>query len=159
MFKPVGKIEKVHDALQVQVEGWTLGTLVIAAGDVPKLLRGRTVDVNFVQQRPGREPFIGYAGTAVLSRSGKAINVRIEARLMTAPLKQVQRVLTGQQLAARLSSPAPVIDADRMQREAIDAGLVRVLRWIRSPRTHGTPWSGSSWRTSAVRPSPRAPWM
>ncbi|WP_214020195.1 hypothetical protein [Methanoculleus sp.] len=124
-FNQVGKIEKVHDALQVQVDGWTLGTLVIGAGDVSKLLKGRTVNVNFVQQRPGREAFIGYAGTAVLSRSGKAVNVKIEARLMTAPLAQVQRVLSGQQLAARLSAPAPVIDADRVQREAIDAGLVR----------------------------------
>jgi hypothetical protein len=51
MFKPVGKIEKVHDALQVQVDGWQLGQLVIAAADVPKLLNGREVDVNFVQQR------------------------------------------------------------------------------------------------------------
>ncbi|MCC7555355.1 MAG: hypothetical protein KO254_04435 [Methanoculleus marisnigri] len=125
MFKPVGKIEKVHDALQVQVDGWTLGTLVIAAADVPRLLRGRTVNVNFVQQRPGREAFIGYAGTARISRSGKAVNVKIEARLMTAPLAQVQQVLEGRRTAARLSSPAPVIDADRVQRETIDAGLVR----------------------------------
>lgn len=125
MFNQVGKIEKVHNALQVRVDGWTLGSLVIAAGDISKLLKGRAVNVNFVQQRPGREAFIGYAGTAVLSRSGKAINVRIESRLMTVPLKQVQRVLSGQQLAARLSSPAPVIDADKVQREAIDADLVR----------------------------------
>ena len=125
MFKPVGKIEKVHDALQVQVDGWTLGTLVIAAADVPKLLNGRVVDVQFVQERPGREVFIGYAGSAALSRSGKAVNVRIESRLMTAPLKAVQKVLSGQQLAARLSAPAPIIDADRVQREAIDAGLPR----------------------------------
>jgi len=104
MFKPVGKIEKVHDALQVQVDGWTLGSLVIAAADVPKLLNGREVDVNFVQQRDGREPFIGYAGSARISRSGKAINVKIESRMMTAPLKAVQKVITGQQIAARLSA-------------------------------------------------------
>ncbi len=125
MFKPVGKIEKVHDALQVQVDGWKLGQLVIAAADVPKMLNGHAVDVQFVQERPDREPFIGNAGTAVLSRSRKAINVRIESRLMTAPIKQVQKVLSGQQLAARLSSPPPVIDADREQAKAIDADLVR----------------------------------
>ena len=125
MFKPVGKIEKVHDALQVQVDGWTLGTLVIAAADVPKLLNGRVVDVQFVQERPGREVFIGYAGSAALSRSGKAVNVRIESRLMTAPLKAVQKVLSGQQLAARLSAPAPIIDADEEQRRPIDEGLIR----------------------------------
>lgn len=124
-FRPCGKIQKHHDALQVQVDGWRLGELVIAAADVPKLLNGREVDVNFVQQRDGREPFIGYAGTAVLSRSGRAVNVRIESRLMTAPLAAVQKVLSGQQLAARLSAPAPVIDADREQAKSIDHDLVR----------------------------------
>ena len=124
-FTPMGKIQKVHDALQVQVDGWTLGTLVIAAADVPKLLNGRVVDVQFVQERPGREVFIGYAGSAALSRSGKAVNVRIESRLMTAPLAAVQKVITGQQLAARLSAPAPIIDADEEQRRPIDEGLIR----------------------------------
>jgi len=123
-FRPCGKIQKHHDALQVQVDGWTLGSLVIAAADVPKLLNGQEVDVNFVQQRPGREPFIGYAGSARISRSGKAVNIRIEARLMTAPLKAVQKVITGQQLAARLSAPAPIIDADREQSRRIDEGLI-----------------------------------
>lgn len=124
-FKPCGKIQKVHDALQVQVDGWTLGTLVIAAGNVSNLLNGHAVEVNFVQQRPGREAYIGYAGTARLSRSGKAINVRIESRMMTAPLKAVQQVVAGQRSAARLSAPAPIIDADAVQRAPIDAGLVR----------------------------------
>jgi hypothetical protein len=124
MFKPVGKIEKVHDALQVQVDGWKLGELVIAAADVPKMLNGHAVDVQFVQERPDREVFIGYAGTATLSRSGKAVNVRIESRLMTAPLKAVQKVIAGQQIAARLSVPAPIIDADREQSRRIDEGLI-----------------------------------
>ena len=124
-FRPCGKIQKVHDALQVQVDGWTLGSLVIGAADVPKLLNGQEVDVNFVQQRPGREPFIGYAGSARISRSGKAVNIRIEARFMTAPLKVVQKVLSGQQLAARLSAPAPIIDADEELRRPIDEGLIR----------------------------------
>lgn len=125
MFKPVGKIEMVHNALKVQVDGWSLGTLVIGAGAIPDLLAGRTVDVNFVQQRPGREVFVGYAGTARVSRSGKAVNVQIESRLMSASIKQVQRVIAGQQIAARLSSPTPIIDAEKQQREAIDAALVR----------------------------------
>ena len=125
MFKPVGKIEKVYDALQVQVDGWTLGTLVIAAADVPKLLNGRVVDVQFVQERPGREVFIGYAGSAALSRSGKAVNIRLESRFMTVPRKAVEAVVEGKRKSARVSSPAPIIDADRVQREAIDAGLPR----------------------------------
>ena len=125
MFKPVGMIQKDHAALRVVVDGWKLGTLVIAAADVPKMLNGDEVTIHFVQQRPGREPFIGYAGSARISRSGKAINVKIESRMMTAPLEQVRKVLSGQQLAARLSSPAPIIDADERQRERIDADLVR----------------------------------
>jgi len=124
MFRSVGKIEKVHNALRVDLPSWKLGTLVIAAGDIPKLLRGRVVDVCFVQQRGDEEPFIGHAGTAVLSRSGKAVNVKVEARLMTAPLAQVRKVLSGQQIAARLSSPAPIIDADREQSRRIDEGLI-----------------------------------
>ena len=125
MFKPCGKIQKHHDALQVRVDGWKLGELVIAAADVPKMLNGHAVDVQFVQERPDREVFIGYAGTAQLSRSGKAVNVKIEARLMTAPLKAVEKVIAGQQLAARLSAPAPIIDADREQAKSIDHDLVR----------------------------------
>jgi hypothetical protein len=101
-----------------------LGSLVIGAADVPKMLNGHVVNVQFVQQRPGREPFIGYAGTARISRSGKAVNVRIESRLMTAPLAQVRKVLSGQQLAARLSAPAPIIDADEEQSRRIDEGLI-----------------------------------
>ena len=124
-FTPMGKIQKHHDALQVQVDGWRLGELVIGAADVPKMLNGDEVTIHFVQQRPGREPFIGYAGSARISRSGKAINVRIESRMMTAPLAQVQKVITGQQLAARLSAPAPIIDADREQAKSIDHDLVR----------------------------------
>jgi hypothetical protein len=125
MFKPCGKIQKHHDALQVRVDGWKLGELVIAAADVPKMLRGHAVDVQFVQERPGREVFVGHAGTARISRSGKAVNIRIEARLMTAPLKAVEKVIAGEQAAARLSSPAPVIDADKEQAKSIDHDLVR----------------------------------
>jgi len=123
-FRPCGKIQKHHDALRVQVDGWRLGELVIAAGDIPKLLNGHAVDVQFVQERPGREVFVGRAGTARISRSGRAVNVKVEARLMTAPLAQVRKVLSGQQIAARLSAPAPIIDADEEQSRRIDEGLI-----------------------------------
>ena len=56
-----------------RVDAWD--RLVIGAADVPKMLNGDEVTIHFVQQRPGREPFIGYAGSARISRSGKAINV------------------------------------------------------------------------------------
>ena len=124
-FTKAGRITRDRHALRVEIDGWRLGELVIGAADVPKMLNGDEVTIHFVQQRPGREPFIGYAGSARISRSGKAINVKIESRIMTAPLKAVQKVITGQQLAARLSAPAPIIDADERQRERIDADLVR----------------------------------
>jgi len=53
--------------------------------------------------------------------------VKIEARLMTVPVKALQAVVEGKMTAARLSAPAPVIDADQVQREAIDRDLVRSL--------------------------------
>lgn len=123
-FTKAGRITRDRHALRVEIDGWQLGQLVIGAADVPKMLNGDEVTIHFVQQRPGREPFIGHAGTAVLSRSGKAVNVRIESRLMTAPLAQVRKVLSGQQIAARLSSPTPIIDADEEQSRRIDEGLI-----------------------------------
>jgi hypothetical protein len=124
-FTPMGKIQKRHDALQVQVDGWRLGELVIGAADVPKMLNGDEVTIHFVQQRPGREPFIGYAGSARISRSGKAVNVRIESRFMTVPRKALEAVVEGKRKSARLSSPTPIIDADEEQAKSIDHDLVR----------------------------------
>ncbi len=123
-FRPCGTIQKDHAALRVDLPSWKLGTLVIAADDVSKVLSGRPVDVSFVQER-GEDVFVGFAGTARPSRSGKAINIRIEARLMTVPVAAVQAVVAGRRPSARLSSPAPIIDAERVQREAIDHDLVR----------------------------------
>jgi hypothetical protein len=123
-FIPCGTVEKVHEALKLDVPGWTLGELVIGSDDVQKVLSGRPVDVSFVQER-GEDVFVGFAGTARPSRSGKAINIRIEARLMTVPVAAVQAVVSGRRASAQLSSPAPVIDADAAQRKAIDHDLVR----------------------------------
>ena len=129
MFKPVGMIQKDHAALRVVVDGWKLGTLVIGAADVPKMLNGDEVTIHFVQQRDGREPFIGYAGSARISRSGKAVNVRIEGQTYTSPIAQVRQVVAGTRTAALLSrpAPAPILDADRVQRERIDAGLIHAF--------------------------------
>lgn len=123
-FTPVGELKKTHEALHLTVSGWGLGELVIAAGDVPKLLSGHEATVHFVQRR-GDEVFIGFAGTARPSRSGRAINVRIESRLMTVPRKAVEAVVSGKRATARVSAPAPIIDADKEQRKAIDHDLVR----------------------------------
>ena len=123
-FTKAGRITRDRHALRVDLDGgYPLGRLVIAAGNVSNLLNGHAVEVNFVQDRPGREVYIGYAGTARLSRSGKAINIRIEARLMTVPLRALESVISGKRQTARISSP--IIDADRVQREAIDQDLTR----------------------------------
>ena len=125
-FEPCGTIEKDHSALRVDLPSWKLGQLVIGATDVSKLLTGSEATVSFVQQR-GEAVFVGYAGTARISRSGAAINIRIEARLMTVPVKAVRAVVEGKRTAAPISAPAPVIDADERQRERIDAGLIHAF--------------------------------
>lgn len=122
-FKTCGKVMKAHKALTLDVAGWTLGQLVIAGDDVPVLLSGGEVDICFVQRRPDREPFVGYAGRARPSRSGAAITFWIESRMCTVPRRALENVLSGQVLAARVSTPAPIIDADRER--AIDHDLVR----------------------------------
>lgn len=126
-FKKIGKIEKDHAALRVDVPAWKLGELVIAAGDIPALLNGRAVDIQFVQRNEGREPFVGYAGTAYTSRSGRAINLTIEGVFYSVPAKDLRGVVDSTRAGAPVSKPAPVIDADAQQRERIDKGLC--LAW------------------------------
>jgi hypothetical protein len=124
-FNPCGEVRRDHQALALDVNGWTLGRLVVAAGDVSKLLRGAEVEVSFVQERDNGEVFVGYAGRARPSRSGKAITFWIEGHMATVPRRGLEAVVSGKLEKARLSAPAPIIDADRVQREAIDAGLPR----------------------------------
>lgn len=124
-FTPVGTVEKDHRALSLDLDGWTLGRLVIAAGDVQALLAGREVDIHFVQEHPDRDPFIGHAGRARPSRSGNAITVWVEGRMATVPRKALEAVVSGKRESARLSSPTPIIDADQVQRKAIDHDLIR----------------------------------
>lgn len=124
-FKPCGRIEREHRALALDVDGWTLGRLVVAAADVPALLRGKEVDLHFVQNNPGREAFVGYAGRAKTSRSGRAINFWLSGQLYTTPRAQLEAVVGGDRRAARVSTPAPIIDADRVQRKPIDHDLPR----------------------------------
>ena len=124
-FKPCGRVGREHQALTLDVDGWTLGRIVVAAGDVAALLNGREVDLHFVQNNPGREAFIGFAGRAKPSRSGRAINFWMSGQLYTTPRAQIEAVATGRRRAARVSTPAPIIDADREQRNAIDHDLVR----------------------------------
>ena len=122
-FNPCGEVRKDHQALALALDGWTLGQLVVGAGDVSKLLRGVEVEVSFVQERDDGEVFVGYAGRARPSRSGKAFTFWIESRMATVPRKALEAVVAGKRKTARISSPAPVIDADTVQ--AIDHDLVR----------------------------------
>ncbi len=105
------------------------GTLVIGAAAVRDLFDGKEADVSFVQVRAVEQVFIGWSGTARVSRSGRAVTLRIEGQTFTSPIAQVRQVVAGTRTAALLSRPAaaPVIDADRVQRERIDAGLIHAF--------------------------------
>lgn len=124
-FNPCGEVRRDHRALALNVDGWTLGRLVVAAADVSKLLRGAEVEVSFVQERDDGEVFVGYAGRARPSRSGKAITFWIEGHMATVPRRGLEAVVSGKLEKARLTSPAPVIDADAVQAKAIDHDLIR----------------------------------
>jgi len=124
-FNPCGEVRKDHRALALDVDGWTLGRLVVGADDVSKLLKGAEVEISFVQERDDGEVFVGYAGRARPSRSGKAFTFWIEGHMVTVPRRGLEAVVAGSRQTARISSPAPVIDADKEQQEAIDHDLQR----------------------------------
>lgn len=127
-YVKAGKITRDRSALVVEIDGREgPGIVVIGAREIPELLSGRRVEVCFVQQNPGREPFVGYSGEAWTSHSGRAICLKIEGKVYSSPIEQVRRVAAGTRAAALLSRvvDSPVIDADERQRERIDADLVR----------------------------------
>lgn len=123
-----GRLTRDRSALRVELDDWNgPGDLVISAQEVPKLLAGNRAEINFVQcQNPDRV-FVGHAGEAWISRSGRAVCIRIEKGIYTSPIAQVRAVADGTRASALLSRPVPagVIDADKAQRVAIDADLVR----------------------------------
>lgn len=125
-FSHVGEVRKDHHALALNVQGWELGRLVVAAGDVPALLNGAEVEVSFIQERDDGEVFVGHAGRARPSRSGRAVTLWIEGQIYTSPIAQVRQVVAGTRQAALVSRPAdsPIIDADQEQRKAIDHDLI-----------------------------------
>jgi hypothetical protein len=127
-FVKVGRITRDRHALRVEIDGRNgPGDLVIGAAAVRELFDGKEVDVSFVQVRSTDQVFIGWSGTARVSRSGRAITLRIEGQTYTSPIAQVRAVIAGTRAAAILSRPqaAPVIDADEEQRRPIDEGLIR----------------------------------
>jgi hypothetical protein len=127
-FVKVGRITRDRHALRVEIDGRNgPGDLVIGAAAVRELFDGKEVDVSFVQVRSTDQVFIGWSGTARVSRSGRAITLRIEGQTYTSPIAQVRAVIAGTRAAAILSrpEPAPILDADREQAKPIDADLVR----------------------------------
>ena len=125
-FVKVGRIVKDRRALKIEIDGREVcGEQIISAAAVSDLLSGRRVDVSFVQTPTPDRVFIGFSGEAWVSRSGKAITLRIGGALYTAPLVQVKQVLAGTRAAAILSLPVPagIIDADGRQARPIDEGL------------------------------------
>ena len=112
-----GTIERTHLALKIALDTpYPLGDLVIGAGDARRLFSGKQVDVAFVQQRPGRDPYLGFAGTARFSRAKDVVTARIDGRTFTASGTEVSQVYEGSRHAAPVNqlttAPAPIIDAD-----------------------------------------------
>ncbi|NLZ31317.1 MAG: hypothetical protein GX885_11375 [Methanomicrobiales archaeon] len=125
-FVKVGRIVKDRRALKIEIDGReACGEQVIGSAAVSELLSGRRVDVSFVQTPTPDRVFIGWSGEAWVSRSGKAITLRIGATTYTSPINQVRAVAAGTRAAAILSRPTPdpVIDADGRQARPIDEGL------------------------------------
>ena len=127
-FTRVGKIVRAHRALRIEIDGReACGEQIIGAAAVSDLLSGRRAEINFVQTPTPDRVFIGFSGEAWVSRSGRAVTLRIEGVIYSSPIAQVRQVVAGTRTAALLSrpAPAPIIDADRVQRDAIDADLCK----------------------------------
>ncbi len=125
-FVKVGRIVKDRRALRIEIDGRdACGEQVIGSSAVSELLNGRRVEISFVQTPSPDRVYVGFSGEAWISRSGKAITLRIGGALYTAPLVQVKQVLAGTRAAAILSLPmqAGIIDADGRQARPIDEGL------------------------------------
>lgn len=125
-FTKAGRITRDRHALRVEIDGRNgPGDLVIGAAAVRELFDGKEADVSFVQVRSTDQVFIGWSGTARVSRSGRAITLRIEGQTYTSPIAQVRQVIAGTRAAAILSrpAPAPILDADGRPARPIDEGL------------------------------------
>ena len=129
-FTRVGKIVRAHRALRIEIDGReACGEQIIGAAAVSDLLSGRRVDVSFVQTPTPDRVFIGFSGEAWVSRSGKAVTLRIEGQTYTSPIAQVRQVVAGTRTAALLSrpAPAPILDADGRPARPIDEGLIHAF--------------------------------
>lgn len=129
-FVKAGRIVKDRRALRIEIDGReACGEQVIGSAAVSELLTGKRVDISFVQTPSPDRVFIGFSGEAWVSRSGKAITLRIGALTYTTPIGQVRAVIAGTRAAAILSRPEPagIIDADGRQARPIDEGLIHAF--------------------------------
>jgi len=125
-FTKAGRITRDRHALRVEIDGRNgPGDLVIGAAAVSDLLSGRRAEINFVQTPTPDRVYVGFSGEAWISRSGRAVCLRIEGVNYTSPIAQVRQVIAGTRTAALVSrpTPGPVIDADGRQARPIDEGL------------------------------------
>ena len=125
-FVKVGRIVKDRRALRIEIDGReACGEQIIGAAAVSELLSGRRVEINFVQTPSPDRVYVGFSGEAWISRSGRAVSLRIGGTVYTAPLVQVRQVIAGTRAAAILSrpAPAPILDADGRPARPIDEGL------------------------------------
>ena len=125
-FTRVGKIVRAHRALRIEIDGReACGEQIIGAAAVSELLNGRRVEINFVQTPSPDRVYVGFSGEAWISRSGRAVSLRIGGTVYSSPIGQVQAVANGSRQAAILSLPVPagIIDADGRQARPITEGL------------------------------------
>ena len=129
-FIKAGKLEKTYNALRIVLDdqAGAGGDLVIGAAAVRDLMAGRAVEISRVTVR-GDQVSITYAGVARASTTGRGVVMHIAGARYTSPLAQVRAVVAGTRTAALVSRMVdePVIDADRVQRERIDAGLIHAF--------------------------------
>ena len=125
-FTRVGKIVRAHRALRIKIDGReACGEQIIGAAAVSDLLSGRRAEINFVQTPTPDRVYVGFSGEAWISRSGRAVSLRIGGTVYSSPIGQVQAVANGSRPAAILSLPVPagIIDADGRQARPITEGL------------------------------------
>ena len=125
-FTRVGKIVRAHRALRIEIDGREVcGEQIISAAAVSDLLSGRRAEINFVQTPTPDRVYVGFSGEAWISRSGRAVTLRIEGVIYSSPIAQVRQVANGSRQAAILSLPVPagIIDADGRQARPITEGL------------------------------------
>lgn len=112
----------LYNTLDTWADNWTLGKLIIAGGDIPRLVAGREVDVHLLRSQSGGDTLPAFAGTARLSASRTTISIRIAPRVMTLPFLPGGLVSWEETHAARPISLSPVIDADREQARVSGTG-------------------------------------